>query len=106
MKAAPNRADISWRRARSDIADGFQSGAAQAAGDRIVGAEREHRQRPRPLPASSPSATILPETQRVSVRAQTEVPAIAALTVKPCRVSAPQRAQQRAPRRRTDGRSR
>ena len=32
-------------RARGDIADGFQPGAAQAAGDGIVGAEREHRQR-------------------------------------------------------------
>ena len=39
--------------------------------------------------ASSPSATILPEAQRVSVRAQIEVPAIAALTAKPWRVSAP-----------------
>jgi hypothetical protein len=32
-------------RAGSHIADGFQPGAAQAAGDGIVGAEREHRQR-------------------------------------------------------------
>ena len=41
--------------------------------------------------ASSPSAMIFPETWRVSVRAQIEVPAIAALTTKPCRVSAPHR---------------
>ena len=33
-------------RAGGDIADGFQPGAAQAAIDRIIGAEREHRQRP------------------------------------------------------------
>jgi hypothetical protein len=33
-------------RARSDIADGFQSGTAQAAGDGILGAEREYRQWP------------------------------------------------------------
>ena len=32
-------------RAGGDIADGFQPGAAQANGYRIVGAEREHRQR-------------------------------------------------------------
>ena len=32
-------------RARGHIADGFQPGAAQAAGDGLIGAEREHRQR-------------------------------------------------------------
>ena len=40
--------------------------------------------------ASSPSAMIFPEVWRVSVRAQIEVLAIAALTAKPRRLSAPQ----------------
>ena len=39
--------------------------------------------------ASSPSATMRPWTCRVSVRAQIAVEAIAALTAKPCTVSAP-----------------
>ena len=47
--------------------------------------------------ASSPSAMIFPEVCRVSVRAQIEVEAIAALTVKPRRASAPHHdLQQRA----------
>jgi hypothetical protein len=47
-----------------------------------------------------------PWTWRVIVRAQTEVPAIAALTAKPCAVSAPHSICISAPRRRTDARSR
>ena len=92
-------------RARGDIADGLQPGAAQAAGDGVISAERGYRQRAT-ASASSPSATIVPDVWRVSVRAQIEVPAIAALTTKPCRLSAPHTICSSAPRRRTDGRSR
>ena len=45
MKPAPNRAVISWRARAGDVADGFQAGAAQAAGDGLIGAERGYRQR-------------------------------------------------------------
>ena len=44
MKSAPNRAVISWRAREATSPNSFQSGAAQAAGDGAVGAEREHRQ--------------------------------------------------------------
>ena len=81
---APNRAVISWRAREATSPMVFRparrrpvlmvSPAPSAdTGSRLTAA------------ASPPSATMVPEACRVSVRAQTEVPAIAALTAKPWR---------------------
>jgi hypothetical protein len=54
--AKPRRQFVAF--ATSDVADGFQPGAAQATRDRLVSAERERPANPQSAAASSPQATI------------------------------------------------
>ena len=62
----------------------FSPARRRPRGDGLVGAERGHRQRLDRLGLLAIARRCGHGAWRVSVRAQTEVPAIAALTAKPC----------------------